>query len=297
MTNVLQSLHVLTDTVMPVTNIKPNKYNPNRQSDDEFLMLCNSIREDGFTDAVLVNTDMSIIDGEHRWTAAIVVHHLLSTGQTISLSSTRAARLKRQEIMDPNLMIPVKILDKDEIQRRISTQRHNKARGHDDIELAAQMFRELEAMGGLDDAIKGLDMTDEEVSRLLSYGDSILDHFPGDEPSVAWEPRQTLPGQVESWVDTASNQRQSVTRAAATPVPVVLPEPVVPGMAVDAYKSIPAAVRPEPMARRMFVMTESEAAVVDKALGKNAAQTLVRLCEEKLHRDQSNGSEEQQSVP
>lgn len=286
MTGVLQSLNVLTDTIMPVSAIKPNRYNPNRQSDDEFYMLCNSIREDGFTDAVLVNTDMSIIDGEHRWTAAIVVHHLLSTGKGLSLASTRAARQAREEIMDPNLMIPVKVLDKDEIQR------HNKARGHDDIELAAQMFRELEAMGGLDDAIKGLDMTDEEVSRLLSYGDSILDHFPGEEPSTAWEPRQTMPGQVQSWVDSTTNQKQSVSTAAGTPTVAVVPAATVPGMAISAYKSMPAAERPEPMARRMFVFTESEAAIVDLALGKNAAQTLIELCKEKISRD-NEGSEPQ----
>lgn len=289
----LAALHIITDEKASVASITPNKYNPNRQSDDEFLMLCKSIVEDGFTDAVIVNTDRSIIDGEHRWTAAIVLHYLAKTGQPVTLSTTKMARAKRAEIIDPELMIPVKVLDKDEVQRRISTQRHNKARGHDDIELAAAMFRELEALGGLTAAMEGLDMTNEEAERLLAYGDSILDHFPGDAPSLAWEPRQTQPGQVQSWSDPDTNQAQSVSRAAATPAPVAAPvagavttahslTPEVPGLAMARSQSAGVVERQPVMARRIYVMLEEEAKLVDRALGAEAATALVAMCKEKL---------------
>lgn len=281
----LVALNIITDEIASVASLKPNTYNPNRQSDDEFLMLCRSIVEDGFTDAVIVNTDRTIIDGEHRWTAAIVLHHLVQTGQPVTMSTVKMARANRDVILDPALTIPVKVLDKDEVQRRISTQRHNKARGHDDIELAAAMFRELEALGGLDKAVEGLDMSNEEVERLLAYGDSILDHFPGDEPSLAWEPRQTQPGQVESWSDPDTNQAQSVSRAASTPVDtgeeVRSLAPEVPGMA-RAERDAGTTERPPVMARRIYVMLETEAKLVDAALGKEAATTLVALCKEKL---------------
>lgn len=283
----LAQLHIVTDEQASVASITPNAYNPNRQSEDEFLMLCKSIVEDGFTDAVIVNTDRTIIDGEHRWTAAIVLHYLHQTGQPVTLTTTKTARAKRDEIIDPALIIPVKVLDKDEIQRRISTQRHNKARGHDDIELAAAMFRELEAMGGLSAAVDGLDMTNEEVERLLAYGDNILDHFPGEEPSMAWEPRQTQPGQVLSWSDPSTNQAQSVSRAAATPSPVAIQDrsdvPDVPGMAMGRNGSTAQPVeRPPVMARRIYVMLEDEAKLVDRALGKDAASALVQICKERL---------------
>lgn len=280
-------LNIITDEQASAATVKPNAYNPNRQNDDEFLMLCKSIVEDGFTDAIIINTDRTIIDGEHRWTAAIVLNHLQKSGLPVTLTNTAEWRRRRDEIVDPDLILPVKVLDKDEVQRRISTQRHNKARGHDDIELAAAMFRELEQMGGLDAAIDGLDMSNEEVERLLAYGDNILDHFPGDEPSLAWEPRQTQPGQVSSWEDPDTNQSQSVSRAAATPV-MALPSPYTPTGEVAGLDTNPlhdngnGAERPPLMARRIYVMMDEEAKIVDKALGKEGATTLVQMCKEKL---------------
>jgi len=289
--SILTSLNIVKDELASVTSITPNAYNPNLQSADEFLLLCKSIHEDGFTDAVIVNTDRTIIDGEHRWTAAIVLHHILQNKLKIDLPTTNVLRRRRSEIIVPGLIIPIKVLDKDEIQRRISTQRHNKARGHDDIELASQMFRELEQMGGLDAAMKSLDMTNEEAERLLSYGDSILDHFPGDEPSLAWEPRQTQPGMIQSWVDSESNVSQSVSHDASTPVigaPAIDINPSIPGLVSNplVQTSLAQAAVPK-MARRIFIMLEDEARLVDKALGKEAATALVKLCKDKLEREQT----------
>ena len=42
--------------VLP-SELKPNAYNPNRQTEDEFEMLKASMREDGFTTPILVMTD------------------------------------------------------------------------------------------------------------------------------------------------------------------------------------------------------------------------------------------------
>lgn len=271
-------MDIITDELAEANSIRPNKYNPNRQSDDEFLLLIKSIVADGFTDAVLINkATREIIDGEHRWTAAIVLNHLIKNNLPVNLTTTALYRKQRDEIMTPDLKLPVKVLDKDEIQRRISTQRHNKARGQDDIELASQMMRELEKLGGIEAAVAGLDMSSEEVERLLSYGDSILDHFPGDKPSLAWEPRQTQPGQVKSFVDAENSQSQSVSKAAATPTNTQGDSltPVVPGMAQP--------IQEQPrMARRIFILLEEEAHIVDKALGTDGASELVKLCKEKL---------------
>jgi len=282
----LASLNIVTDEMASVASVRPNKYNPNRQSDDEFLLLVKSIVEDGFTDAIIINKETrEIIDGEHRWTAAIVLHELLKQGQPVTLATTTALRAKRDEIIDKNLMIPVKVLDKDEIQRRISTQRHNKARGTDDMELAAQMFRELEAMGGLKDAVAGLDMSNEEVERLLSYGDSILDHFPGEEPSLAWEPRFTQPGMVKDYQSDDGMDLQSVSRVASTPIAPAgsaVPLSSIPGMVSNPLSDIRPEIAPVRMARRVYVMIESEAKIVDQALGDEAATTLIAMCKQKL---------------
>ena len=79
-------LNIITDERASAASIRPNAYNPNRQSDDEFLLLCKSIVDDGFTDAIIVNKDRTIIDGEHRWTAAVVLNHLQKNGLPVSRS-------------------------------------------------------------------------------------------------------------------------------------------------------------------------------------------------------------------
>ena len=56
------------------TDVKPNAYNPNRQSEHDFELLLRSMEDNGFTMPILVNKKtMEIIDGEHRWRAA--EHH------------------------------------------------------------------------------------------------------------------------------------------------------------------------------------------------------------------------------
>jgi ParB/RepB/Spo0J family partition protein len=123
-------------------DIRPNSYNPNRQNEHEFTMLCRSISEDGFTQPVLVAEDgVTIVDGEHRWRAA----------QHLGLPE-----------------IPVVVLPMEEAQARIATLRHNRARGSEDIEAATAVLRDLERMGNLDWATDSLDMSDEEIQRLLA---------------------------------------------------------------------------------------------------------------------------------
>ena len=45
-----------------VDSLKPNDYNPNRQSDHDFELLLRSMEEDGFTQHVVVNQDSIIVD-------------------------------------------------------------------------------------------------------------------------------------------------------------------------------------------------------------------------------------------
>jgi hypothetical protein len=130
-----------------IDELRPNEYNPNRQSTDEFELLCRSIREDGFTQPVIVIKDTKVIvDGEHRW---------------------RAARHLSQE--DPTLRnIPVVFVDMNEEQRRISTLRHNRARGTEDVDLVGAVFRDFRELGVLDWAQDSLMVDDVEMERLLS---------------------------------------------------------------------------------------------------------------------------------
>ncbi len=56
-----------------IARIKPNGYNPNRMTDNQFLALKRAIRKEGFCGVVLVRRARSgfiVVDGEHRWRAA-----------------------------------------------------------------------------------------------------------------------------------------------------------------------------------------------------------------------------------
>lgn len=136
--NTLQSLEI--EYVTP-DSIYPNAYNPNRQSEREFELLCSSMLEDGFTTPVLVHkATREIVDGEHRWRAA----------QQLGLKE-----------------IPVVFVDMTNEQMRISTLRHNRARGAEDIEMTVKILQDLRELGALDHAVDSLGISDREMAGLL----------------------------------------------------------------------------------------------------------------------------------
>lgn len=125
---------------VPIETIKPNEYNPNRQSAHEFELLCRSIEEDGFTQPVLVNRgSMTIVDGEHRWRA------LQAMGYT---------------------EIACCFTDMTPEQAMIATLRHNRARGSEDIQRTAEILTDLLDMGAGDWVKDSLMMTDTDYDLL-----------------------------------------------------------------------------------------------------------------------------------
>lgn len=153
------ALKTLTINYVSVDAIRPNSYNPNRQSEHDFELLCKSMEEDGFTQPIVCVKvtqemkdekdeavrsfnvgDIVIVDGEHRWRAA----------KTLGYKE-----------------IPVAFAPMSLTQARIATLRHNKARGSHDMELEVQVLRDLQALGALDWAQDSLMLDDEEINRLL----------------------------------------------------------------------------------------------------------------------------------
>lgn len=149
--------------------IAPNTYNPNRQSDHDFELLMRSMEEDGITQPIIVNNGGVIVDGEHRWRAA------------------RQIGYKE---------IPIVRVDMTPEQMRISTIRHNRARGSHDIELEALILRDLQALGALDWAKDSLILDDAEVNNLLN-DIAAPDALAGKEYSSAWVPSSFTDGQKE----------------------------------------------------------------------------------------------------
>lgn len=122
-------------------SIFPNAYNPNRQSEREFELLVLSMKEDGFTQPVVVQLkSREIVDGEHRWRAA----------QHLGLKE-----------------IPVVFVDMTPEQQRISTLRHNRARGSEDVELTIKILHDLRELGALEHAVDSLQISDRELNALM----------------------------------------------------------------------------------------------------------------------------------
>jgi len=158
----LEKLEIL---YVPIDDIAPNKYNPNRQSDHDFELLLRSMEEDGFTQPIVAvrhEGAIVIVDGEHRW---------------------RAARTLGYE------EIPVTIVPMTLEQARIATLRHNRARGSEDVTLAAEVLRDLEKMGAKEWALDSLMMDPEEFDQILADIPAPED-LAGAEWSNAWEPAE-----------------------------------------------------------------------------------------------------------
>lgn len=149
---VLEQLEV---TYVPIDSIKPNKYNPNRQSEHDFKLLCASIAEDGFTQPVVAQRETKeIVDGEHRW---------------------RACKALGYE------EIPVVFTDMTAEQMRIATLRHNRARGSEDEALAGEVFRQLASLGAIDHAKDSLQLDDVEVERMMKEMGEVEAHLVPDD--------------------------------------------------------------------------------------------------------------------
>jgi ParB-like chromosome segregation protein Spo0J len=127
-------------------DLKPNDYNPNKVAAPEMELLIISILEDGWTQPIVVHADGHIVDGFHRYTVS----------------------------KDPRLMerfggmVPTVEVDVDEVHQRMSTIRHNRARGTHGVLPMADIVRYMAEDGVPADEIqRRLGMEDEEVERLL----------------------------------------------------------------------------------------------------------------------------------
>jgi ParB-like chromosome segregation protein Spo0J len=135
-----QHLDKLEVVEVDIDTITPNQYNPNRQSEHDFELLCRSIQEDGFTRPIVVRRDtLEIVDGEHRWRACKALGHKV---------------------------IACVIVDMTDAQARIATLKYNRIHGSEDANLAANVLKEVIDMGAGEWAQDSLMLDDVEMQRL-----------------------------------------------------------------------------------------------------------------------------------
>lgn len=174
-----QEKHKLPDgRIMPLENLQwlhrdslsPNNYNPNSVAPPELDLLKTSIKEDGWTQPIVANPDMTIVDGFHRWTVS-----------------------GHKEIFDLTQgFVPVVILQpKDREHQQMSTIRHNRARGRHGVLQMGSIVKDLIDGGKtVEEVMKRLKMEREEITRLLNT-QGVMSHPDLDKPySKAWEPEQ-----------------------------------------------------------------------------------------------------------
>ncbi len=253
----VETLQALKVEYLPIDALKPNKYNPNRQSEHDFELLCRSIEEDGFTQPIVaLKKDKVIVDGEHRWRAAT----------TLGFKE-----------------IPVVLVDMTPEQARISTLRHNRARGSEDIELSASVLRDLQELGALEWAQDSLMMSDLEINRMLEdipAPEALANEDFGD----AWEPdvvgdmerKRISDGSVES-VEFESTGGRQATAFSKNAIHAIRDRDLKISQAKDDEEREMA--KKEASIYRLSLIFSGEEAVIIKAVLNHApAETILRLC-------------------
>ena len=150
--------------------LKPNNYNPNKVAPPELQLLKISIKEDGWTQPIVINPDYTIVDGFHRWTVS-------GHKDIFELTDGKV----------PTVMIN----PKDSNQQQMATIRHNRARGTHGVLEMSKIITDMSESGlSGEEIMERLQMEKEEVVRLLfRAGIPKSDVFKDAEFSKAWQPK------------------------------------------------------------------------------------------------------------
>ncbi len=136
---------------VPIEQVTPNDYNPNRVASVELGLLLKSIEHDGYTQPVVTVWDEEqglyvIVDGFHRY-----------------FVMQRSAELRRRT----GGHLPIVVLEKNITERMASTVRHNRARGKHSLNGMANMVYAMLEQGESDaDVCNALGLEPEELLKL-----------------------------------------------------------------------------------------------------------------------------------
>ena len=169
-------------TNVPIDAVKPNPWNPNKQTDRQYEAEIESILSNGFVMPIIVRKvgdTYQIIDGEHRWRALkdIIDNKKAGAGNIATLTS--------------NKIIPTIVLDVTDSYAKRLTIILNETRGRADFTMLGSLLAEL-AEDFNDDLITGLPYTTAQLNELISINDfdwSSLDVDTNDDALGSHEPQ------------------------------------------------------------------------------------------------------------
>lgn len=256
-----QRLQRLVVEYVSPSEVKPNTYNPNRQKPETLELLKLSMKQDGFTQPIVAQRSTGeIVDGEHRWRAA----------RALGLAS-----------------IPVVFVDMTTEQMRIATLRHNRARGSEDLSLALEVLRDLQELGAMEWAQGALQLSDDELARLLN-DEPVHELLGQGDFSEAWIPER---GDKESEDDHdsfkvvereigAGVSATALTRAAAAES--IKRKASLQNASSSEAERTDGAKKFAPPYRLQFTLTGDDAEIVRDVLGDEPAEALLAICMEEI---------------
>lgn len=159
--------------ILPIETVRPNPWNPNKQSDFIFTKEVESIKEHGFIDPITVRQKdgfVEIIDGEHRWRGA----------QKAGL----------MEIPVNNLGVVA-----DEVAKRL-TIIANETRGAADKDDLAKLISDLHSEIGMEALARSLPYTDGELKFYLSQATIDWDKVSANLPTATTDETKVEDGEI-----------------------------------------------------------------------------------------------------
>lgn len=250
-----ERLEKLEITKIAVEDLRPNSYNPNRQSEKDFDLLCRSMREDGFTQPIIAIADSKVIvDGEHRWRAAM--------------------KLGYKEV-------PVVLVEMTSEQMRIATLRHNRARGSEDVQLSAEVMKDLIELGAVEWARDSLMMSQKDIDRLVNDL-PITEIAAAEEFSEAWISARSEEGLTQTEALEIGGSGKLFASSKRTVDFVKAQSSLADGVENMEEKRKIIQSMNDNMLRIAVSFTDEEAKLVKLVLGAHPAVELLRLCKEAL---------------
>lgn len=147
--------------------VRANTYNPNHVAPDKLELLVRSIADNGFCFPIVTIYDaddgvLVVVDGFHRW--------LVSGPEWLGLSH-----------------VPVVVIASDMTRRMAATVQFNKARGHHQVDLDADIVRALIEQGLTETEVAERLGLDEEAVHRYKQVAGVASVFARTPYSAAWE--------------------------------------------------------------------------------------------------------------
>lgn len=188
------------EMVVDVDKLTPNPWNPNKMSPEMYAKELNSLRRFGFVSPIIIRTTSDgtwqIIDGEHRWRAAM------------ELGITKVPVWEVGRISDP-----------DAKQLTIAL---NRLHGEDDPQKLRDLLRDLATSEPLPALLEVMPWSKAEFSKLAELPEvdwNALDDRPSPKAGTKWVERiYRMPPEVAHVLDEALAKAKSAYSEDARPL-------------------------------------------------------------------------------